>query len=116
MKYVITVNPHGGKKLGPRLLNRVKPLFEAENVELFIIETTYAGHAQDLAHHLDLSQFDGFLAIGGDGTLLYIFSQLNKPLFGINCGGVGFLAEMEQDGDFFEAIKRIESGSYESQK
>ena len=59
---------------------------------------------------------DVVISLGGDGTLLYIFSQLNKPLFGINCGGVGFLAEMEQDGDFFEAIKRIESGSYESQK
>ena len=69
MKFILTVNPHGGKKLGPKLLNKIKPIFDAEGFELFIIETTFAGHAQELANQLELSLYDGFIGIGGDGTL-----------------------------------------------
>ena len=69
MKFILTVNPHGGTKQGPILLKKVKPIFDAAGAELFIIETTFAGHAKDLSNQLDLSVYDGFLAIGGDGTL-----------------------------------------------
>ena len=69
MKFIITVNPYGGKKIGPKLLNKVKPIFEASGIDLFITETTFAGHAKELANQLDLNEYDGFLAIGGDGTL-----------------------------------------------
>ena len=69
MKFIITVNPYGGKKIGPKLLNKVKPIFEASGIDLFITETTFAGHAKELANQLDLNEYDGFIAIGGDGTL-----------------------------------------------
>ena len=46
MKFVLTVNPHGGTKQGPQLLKKVKPIFDAAGAELFIIETTFAGHAR----------------------------------------------------------------------
>ncbi|MDP6936713.1 MAG: diacylglycerol kinase family lipid kinase [Candidatus Marinimicrobia bacterium] len=118
MKYVITVNPHGGKKLGPRLLNRVKPLFEAEEVDLFVIETTYAGHAQDLAHQLDFSEFDGFLAIGGDGTLHEVVNgMLSRPdkqriPIGIIPGGSGnsYMHDLELT-DPIKAAKAIIQGN-----
>lgn len=69
MKFIITVNPHSGKKLGPKLLKKVKSVFDAEGAELFIIETTFAGHAKELANQIEFGDYDGFLAIGGDGTL-----------------------------------------------
>ena len=69
MKFILTVNPHGGTKQGPLLLKKVKPIFDAAGAELFIIETTFAGHAQELANQLELSDYDGFIGIGGDGTL-----------------------------------------------
>ncbi len=56
------------------------------------------------------------ISLGGDGTLLYILDNLNKPVFGINCGGVGFLTEIEHSGDIFNAFKRLESKNYELQK
>ena len=46
MKFILTVNPHGGTKKGPQLLKKVKPIFEASGTDLFIIETTFAGHAK----------------------------------------------------------------------
>ena len=56
------------------------------------------------------------ISLGGDGTLLYILDNLNKPVFGINCGGVGFLTEIEHSEDMFSDFKRHESKNYELQK
>jgi len=95
MKFILTVNPHGGTKQGPVLLKKVKPIFDAAGVELFIIETTFAGHAQELANQLDLSDYDGFIGIGGDGTLHEITNGMlsrydkNKIPIGIIPGGSG---------------------------
>ena len=95
MKFIITVNPHRGKKLGPRLLNRVKPLFEAKGIELFVVETTFAGHAKELANQLNITEYDGFIGIGGDGTLHEIINGMlsrhdgRKIPIGIIPGGSG---------------------------
>jgi len=40
-------------------------------------------------------QVDIVITIGGDGTILYALSEIEKPLFSINSGGMGFLAEVE---------------------
>jgi len=95
MKFILTVNPHGGTKQGPLLLKKVKPIFDAAGAELFIIETTFAGHAQELANQLNLSAYDGFIGIGGDGTLHEITNGMlsrhdgNKIPIGIIPGGSG---------------------------
>jgi len=69
LKFIITVNPHGGKKQGHAILKNIEPIFNAENAELYIVDTTYAGHAKELANQTDLNNYDAFIAIGGDGTL-----------------------------------------------
>ena len=95
MKFVLTVNPHGGTKKGPQILKKVKPIFEASGTDLFIIETTFAGHAKELANQLDLTEYDGFIGIGGDGTLHEIINGMlsrpdgNKIPIGIIPGGSG---------------------------
>ena len=65
-----------------------------------------------------ISNLEGemIISLGGDGTLLYILDNLNKPVFGINCGGVGFLTEVEHSDNLFEAFKRLEKKNYELQK
>jgi len=65
---------------------------------------------------LDELQGDAIISLGGDGTLLYILSKINKPIFGINSGGVGFLTEMEHTDDIFAAIKNLEKGKFNKQK
>ena len=95
MKFIITVNPYGGKKLGAALLKIVKPVFDANGADLFIIETTFAGHAKELANQIDLENYDGFLAIGGDGTLHEVVNGMltrkdhQKIPIGIIPGGSG---------------------------
>lgn len=54
---------------------------------------------------------DIVVTIGGDGTILLVLEEVEKPVFAINSGGMGFLAEVESkyavgglqriiDGDF----------------
>jgi len=95
MKFILTVNPHGGTKQGPLLLKKMKPLFDAAGAELFIIETTFAGHAKELANQLNITEYDGFIGIGGDGTLHEIINGMlsrhddHKIPIGIIPGGSG---------------------------
>jgi len=94
-KYYLTVNPHGGIKKGLDVLKNVKPLFESAGVELTVIETEYAGHARELAKTADIDGYDGFCAIGGDGTMHEIINGImtrkdGKRLpVGLITGGTG---------------------------
>ena len=59
---------------------------------------------------------DVIISLGGDGTILHILSQINKPILGINFGGVGFLNELEPDSDVFAAIDNIINKKYYEEK
>ena len=117
MKFILTVNPHGGAKQGPQILKKVKPIFDAEGAELFIIETTYAGHAQELANKFDLSAYDGFIGIGGDGTLHELVNGMltrndsQKIPIGIIPGGSGnsYMHDLELT-EPLKAAKAITNG------
>ena len=121
MKFVFTVNPHGGTKKVPQLLKKVMPIFDAAGAELFIIETTFAGHAKELANQLDLSGYDGFIGIGGDGTLHEITNGMlsrhdgNKIPIGIIPGGSGnsYMHDLKLT-DPLKAAKAITNGSTRS--
>jgi YegS/Rv2252/BmrU family lipid kinase len=68
-KYYITVNPQGGMKKGMDILEQIIPIFESARANITVLETEYAGHARDLARDTDMSDYDGFCFIGGDGTM-----------------------------------------------
>ena len=55
---------------------------------------------------------DVIISLGGDGTILHILSQINKPILGINFGGVGFLNELEPEDDILTAIDNVSSRRY----
>ena len=117
-RYYITVNPHGGTKKGSKILSQVLPIFESENAEVTVIETEYAGHARDLTMDVDMTNYDGFCCIGGDGTMHEAINGLLKrkdkkrfPL-GLITGGTGnsFMCDMNCQ-DPIDATKRILSGN-----
>jgi len=35
------------------------------------------------------------VTVGGDGTILRALEKIDKPVFAINSGGMGFLTEVE---------------------
>jgi NAD+ kinase len=60
------------------------------------------------------SSCDVIIVLGGDGTILNIARQASHydvPLFGINLGHLGFLAEAEIS-DMYLSLERIMSGDY----
>ena len=54
---------------------------------------------------------DIVVTIGGDGTILMAMSEIDKPVFAINSGGIGFLSELESKYAF-EGLKQIIEGKY----
>lgn len=61
---------------------------------------------------------DCVIVLGGDGTLLLAARSLvkqNIPFIGINCGNLGFLSEVEQDG-IYETLDRLMKDDYSIEK
>jgi len=54
---------------------------------------------------------DVAVTIGGDGTILMTMSEVEKPVFAVNSGGMGFLSEVESKYAL-EGLKRIVEGKY----
>ena len=75
-KFYLTLNPHGGQKKGLGLLKKILPVLEAADLDLNIIETTFAGHARELTNQLDFTGYDGLIVIGGDGTMHEVVNGL----------------------------------------
>ncbi len=54
------------------------------------------------------------VAVGGDGNFIrtaHIACENDLPLFGVNCGHVGFLTERTEE-DFSEALKALREGGF----
>ena len=120
-KYYLLVNPAGGTKKGMKILEMVKPIFDKSEVHVDIIQTEYAGHANELANTLDFSGYNGLCAIGGDGTLFEMVNGMlkrkdnqNFPL-GLITGGTGnaFMHDLNCL-DPIEASERIIKGNLRS--
>ena len=91
--------------------------------------------SQELRQELDLREYPGFpenwdsdeqpenvygepidfaLSVGGDGTFLTsaaVIGNKNIPILGVNCGHLGFLAEVQTD-DLNEILQKLVAGEY----
>lgn len=56
-------------------------------------------------------QADIVVTVGGDGTILWALSAVDKPVFAINSGGMGFLAEVESKYAT-GGLKQVIAGKY----
>ena len=54
---------------------------------------------------------DIVITIGGDGTILRALEKIEKPIFAINSGGMGFLSEVESKYSK-EGLERVIAGEY----
>ncbi|MBO5796756.1 MAG: NAD(+)/NADH kinase, partial [Clostridia bacterium] len=60
-----------------------------------------------------IEEADAVLAFGGDGTLIHTAKHaapFGKPVLGINCGHLGFMAGME--GDELSGLSALIEGNY----
>ena len=54
---------------------------------------------------------DKIVVIGGDGTILLTLQHTTKPIFSINTGRIGFLAEIDAD-NAMEGMRKVLEGEY----
>jgi len=78
-----------------------------------LLETDLAKAAGENPWTLDElhNEVDFFMTIGGDGTILMTLQATDKPIFGVNAGAIGFLAEVEPP-QAVHAIEQILAGKY----
>ncbi len=116
-KFFLIVNPVGGNKKGLEILENIKPVFKEAGAELEIKQTRYAGHGRMLINSLNFDEYDGFCAIGGDGTMHEVVNGMltradkKKIPIGLITGGTGnsFMHDLDCL-DPIIAAKRIVTG------
>jgi sphingosine kinase len=75
----ILINPFSGTKMAKKIWENVSIVFGAANIDVNLIETTHAGHAEEYANTTPLSEFkDGIATISGDGLLCEVLNGLLK--------------------------------------
>jgi len=76
----IFINPTSGTKKGERLFREARQVLENSYVKFSVTETTHPGDIQNQVKCMDLSQVDGLVVVGGDGTVYEVINGLmNRP-------------------------------------
>jgi len=117
MKILLIVNPIAGKNNGAAALQQAAPLLKERAISYDVHVSKFAGHAIQLAHQVDLSGYDGIVAVGGDGTLFELLnglltrtSTLDIPIGQIPVGtGNSFIKDLAINS-IEDAVAKIASG------
>jgi NAD+ kinase len=100
--------------------NVKKSLSLARDIHDFLSENGTVFVEKDMAHHFDKKglalsrmddQADVVVTVGGDGTILRTVKEIEKPVFAINSGGMGFLSEVESKYAM-DGLQRVIDGQY----
>ena len=75
-KIVFIVNPISGMHRRVKLSDAIKKHIEKRNFDAVVKETQYAGHAVELSREAVLQKTDVVVAVGGDGTINEVASQI----------------------------------------
>jgi YegS/Rv2252/BmrU family lipid kinase len=79
-RFALLVNPYGGTRRGLAVLQQVRPRFQDADAHIEVFISSSPGHLTELARTLDLSPFDAFCLIGGDGTIHDVINgMLQRP-------------------------------------
>lgn len=100
--------------------NVKKAISLANNINEFLVENGKVFAEKSFAKEANLDGYtlkeinqksDIVITIGGDGTILMTLEEIDKPIFAINSGGMGFLAEVESKYAL-EGLQRVIEGKY----
>ena len=96
----------------------------AEDIYQFLLDHGDVFVEKDFAEKLGISgtslsmmnkKADIVVTVGGDGTIIRSLRYIDKPLFAINSGGMGFLAEVESKYAL-NGLKEVLDGNYVIEK
>jgi len=81
---------HPKKETAGILAGKLKHLIESRGINVWKLSAWEVEEAKKQVNGTEL-----ILTIGGDGTIIRTLSCIEKPIFAINSGGMGFLSEVE---------------------
>jgi len=76
MKFCMIVNPHAGKKQGMSVAEEALEQLKKHNIDVDMLVSKKHRDSITLASNLNIQDFDGILAVGGDGTLFEVINGL----------------------------------------
>ncbi len=112
--------PNMGKEKVCEALPEFLKMCESYDIEPVLplhIASQYGCAAYDVKNNQDLRNLDVGVSLGGDGTLLKMaryLAPVQVPVFGINFGKLGFLAEIDS-GSIHKAIAKLGQGVFTSE-
>ena len=95
----------------PNSVDVTKRVLNALGDEKIILEKEIADALGMKGKRIDKMDIDILITVGGDGTILRGMQKNNASIFGVNAGGVGFLAEIPTE-KIEEGIARLKEGNY----
>jgi sphingosine kinase len=75
---MVLVNPHSGMRKARQNLAATRHILTMRGATIEEIETTHAGHAEEIMLTLDLSRYDGLVIVSGDGLMYEVVNGLMK--------------------------------------
>ncbi len=78
MKYCMIVNPHAGKKHGIAVAERARKKLEKHNMNIDMFISNKPGESVNIASSINIDDYEGILAVGGDGTLFEVINGILK--------------------------------------
>ena len=120
MKVLLIYNSHAGHGSSANILPEVESTFNKYSIEFDLQLTNYPGHGIEIVKNADLSQYDGVVAAGGDGTLFEVINgyfqnpkDVKIPIGVLPVGtGNAFARDLNLDNTMWkEAIQIIASGN-----
>jgi YegS/Rv2252/BmrU family lipid kinase len=112
-KILFIINPISGGHNKAEIIRIVPELLDNNRFDITIAQTQYAGHATEIAKEAIENNTDIVVAVGGDGTINEVASQLvnTDTIFAIiPCGsGNGLARDLRISRHYKKAIKQINS-------
>jgi YegS/Rv2252/BmrU family lipid kinase len=112
-KILFIINPISGGHNKAKIINAIPKLLDSTIFDISILYTEYAGHAAEIAKKAVEENMDIVVAVGGDGTINEVASQLvntNTTLAIIPCGsGNGLARDLGISLRYKKAIQLINS-------
>jgi sphingosine kinase len=65
----IFLNPISGKRQSRIIFQQIRPLLDNSHLEYTLTETTRPGQIKDSLNQINLSEIDGIIIVGGDGSI-----------------------------------------------
>ncbi|MCP4368017.1 MAG: YegS/Rv2252/BmrU family lipid kinase [Deltaproteobacteria bacterium] len=78
MKIALVLNPRIGAKKVKNLLLLAEKRLKESNIQFKLFITQYHGHAAEIIKNIPLTEYDGIVGVGGDGTNYHVLNGLLK--------------------------------------